>query len=252
MVRGYRELADELEQRINAGEFRQGGTLPRISELEERYGLARQTVRDAIAVLADKGLVYTRRKAGTIVRHRTPVLIPLSRYGRVLSPGGTKGPWETATAAQGLDGSVELVDVRHETAEGAPSGVRDLGSEDVVRRTRHALIRPDDVVQIQHAWYARDLAESAGLAGRRKIDGGVYAALSAAGHVPATASETVSARMPTEQEAGRLGVGGKIPVLCIERLTKDSAGRPLEFLRVVTPADRVRLVYGNLPLAGTE
>jgi GntR family transcriptional regulator len=40
--------------------------------------------------------------------------------------------------------------------------------------------------------------------------------------------------------------------MTIERISKDSAGRPLEFLRVVAAADRLELSYDALPLPGRD
>ncbi|MFI8515350.1 GntR family transcriptional regulator [Streptomyces sp. NPDC085460] len=248
-MQGYRELAAELRRRIDSGEFEVGSTLPRILDLMTEYGLAKQTVRDAVGVLADEGLVVTSKRAGTIVRNRTPVTIPLNRYTQVLAPGGTRGPWETATASQGLDGHMRLIKVERVPAEADVAELLELRPGDgLVYRLRHAIIRPDDIVQVQHAWYPQDLAEAAGIATADKVVGGIYGALVAAGHTPVTASETVSARPPTEQEAADLRIGGRISVVTVERVTRDQAGRPIEVLRAVAPADRLKFVYDDLPL----
>ncbi|MFC9916345.1 GntR family transcriptional regulator [Streptomyces sp. NPDC127197] len=248
-MNGYRELASELQRRIDSGEIPVGGTLPKITDLMETYGLARQTVRDAIKVLEDDGLVVAVRKRGTVVRHRTPVRIPLSRYRIVMAPGGTKGPWETATAAQGLDGYMKLIKV--DVVQADDDIARLLGlqaGDDLIRRLRQAIIRPDDVVQVQSAWYPRALAEAAGIATTSKIEGGVYGALTAAGHPPSTASERVQARIPTDEERAQLRIGGRVSVITVERVTRDQAGRPLEVLRVVGPSDRLDFTYDDLPL----
>ncbi|MGW6617828.1 GntR family transcriptional regulator [Streptomyces erythrochromogenes] len=247
--RGYRELAEELRRRIDAEEFT--GKLPSIEQLMDEYGAARQTIRSAIGVLADDGLVVPVRKAGTLIRNRTPVHVPLSRYGQVIVPGGTKGPWETATAAQGLDGNMQFVSVERVHADPQTAALLDLAEGDeLVYRVRQALIRPDDVVQLQQAWYPAAIAEAAGLDRNDKVTGGVYGALTAAGHRPATASETVGARAPTETEASQLRIGGRVYVLTLERVTRDASGQPLEVLRAIAPADRLRLSYDNLPLEG--
>ncbi|WP_445397406.1 GntR family transcriptional regulator [Streptomyces sp. LE64] len=248
MVIGYKELSDELRRRIDSGEFGPGDKLPKITELMEEYGLARQTVRGAIGELADEGLVVAIRKAGTIVRHRTPVVIPLNRYRRAMAPGNAGGPWETATAAQGLDGSMQLVRVERVPADAELGELLNARGGPLVYRLRHAVIRPDDVVQIQHAWYPVDLAEAAGIATSDKVRGGVYRALAAAGFAPVSISETVTARTPTTEEAARLRIGGKVSVLMVERLTRGEGGRVLEVLRTVAPADRVKLSYDDLPL----
>ncbi|MEU8466227.1 GntR family transcriptional regulator [Streptomyces sp. NPDC029003] len=247
--RGYREFAEDLRRRIDAGEFVNDNKLPPIDQLMEEYGAAKQTIRSAIGVLADEGLVVPVRRAGTLIRHRTPVRVPLSRYGQVLAPGGAKGPWETATAAQGLDGDMRFVSVERVQADAQTAALLDLAEgDDLVYRVRQALIRPDDVVQIQQAWYPAAIAEASGLDRDGKLTGGVYGALTAAGHRPNTASETVGARTPTESEASQLRIGGRVFVLTLERVTRDAAGQPLEVLRAIAPADRLQFSYDNLPL----
>ncbi|TDC18416.1 GntR family transcriptional regulator [Streptomyces sp. 8K308] len=248
-MRGYRDLAEELRQRINAGEFPAGSTLPRIVDLIDQYGLARQTVRDAIGELVDEGLVATLGKGGTQVRHRTAVRIPLARYTRVLRPGGSRGPWETALANQGLDGRMRVVAVTRGPGPADVAAALGVDQEsDLLYRQRHATIGEIDVVQLQHAWYSAALADSAGIAGDGKIKGGILAALAAAGITPASLSEQVRARPPLPNETTPLKIGGKVAVLEVERVTKDAQGRVLEVLRSVAPADRIQLTYDDLPL----
>ncbi|MCY0954145.1 GntR family transcriptional regulator [Streptomyces sp. H27-S2] len=243
------DLSAKLRQRIHAGEFAVGAKLPTNAELMAAHGVSKGTVTKAIAALADEGLVYSSKRAGTVVRTRAAVQIPLSRYGSVLTPGGTQGPWETATAAQGLDGDMQLVSVERAEADVETATLLNLDEGDeLVHRVRHALIRPADVVQLQHAWYPAALAETAGLDSTGKIIGGVYGALAAAGHRPASATETVGVRMPTESESAQLRIGGRVAVITLERLTLDATGQPLEVLRAVAPADRLQLTYDNLPL----
>ncbi|MFI5867266.1 GntR family transcriptional regulator [Streptomyces sp. NPDC051546] len=243
------DISADLRQRIRAGEWSEGEKIPTNAELMDAYGVSKATVTKAVSTLADEGLLFSLKRAGTVVRSQAPVRIPLSRYGQVLSPGGARGPWETATAAQGLDGHMELVSVERVQADAETAALLDLPEGEVlVYRLRHALIRPADVVQLQHAWYPAALAEQAGLDGMEKIMGGVFGALTASGHRPASATETVSARMPTEDEAAQLRIGGRVAVLTLTRLTLDAAGKPLEVLRAVAPADRLHLSYDNLPL----
>ncbi|GGO98632.1 GntR family transcriptional regulator [Wenjunlia tyrosinilytica] len=248
-MRGYRQLADDLRRRINSGEYPSGTTLPRIIDLMEIYSLSRQTVRDAIGELADEGLVVTMGKGGTQVRNRTRVRIPLNRYSRVLRPGGNKGPWETACAEQGLDGQMKVVHVsRGQGPEDIAALLGVPADTELLHRRRYAMIGSDDIVQVQHVWYPADLADEAGISGEGKVVGGVFGALTAAGHPPVTASEQVDSRMPTLSEAAQLKISGKVPVIAVERVTKGPEGRVLEVLRTTAPADRIQLTYDDLPL----
>lgn len=54
-----------------SGTIAEGALLPRESELSRQFSVSRQAVREALKVLAAKGLVSTRRRTGTLVLPRT-------------------------------------------------------------------------------------------------------------------------------------------------------------------------------------
>ena len=62
----YVQLAAQLRSRIEAGEFTV--MLPSIMELTEQTGLSVNTVRRAVRLLIDEGLVYTVPGRGTFLR----------------------------------------------------------------------------------------------------------------------------------------------------------------------------------------
>jgi GntR family transcriptional regulator len=63
----YRQLVDILRSRIESGDLAPGHAIPSETELEQRYGLARGTIRKAIGVLRDDGLIITVRGKGSYV-----------------------------------------------------------------------------------------------------------------------------------------------------------------------------------------
>ena len=65
----YLRVADILRREIAEGVFQDGQVLMTEEELRCRFGVSRQTVRQAIAQLEDDGLVDRRRGSGTYVRH---------------------------------------------------------------------------------------------------------------------------------------------------------------------------------------
>jgi GntR family transcriptional regulator len=65
----FRQIASALRQAIRTGELGPGSELPSLPELAARYGgVSRQTVQQALRVLAAEGLIVTRRGARTIVQ----------------------------------------------------------------------------------------------------------------------------------------------------------------------------------------
>jgi DNA-binding GntR family transcriptional regulator len=66
----YLQLAEILAGRIERGELQPNRPVPSESTLQQEFGVARGTVRHAIAALRERGLVYTVPQRGTYVAER--------------------------------------------------------------------------------------------------------------------------------------------------------------------------------------
>ena len=66
----YLQLADLFRQRVDKGEWPAGSKLPSIDVLMSQFDVARVTVRQAIAMLADEGLLSPQRGRGTFVTEK--------------------------------------------------------------------------------------------------------------------------------------------------------------------------------------
>lgn len=62
------QLASIFRRRIASGEWPIGHRLPTVQQLSEQFGLARITIRQALAVLAQDNLIISERGRGTFVR----------------------------------------------------------------------------------------------------------------------------------------------------------------------------------------
>lgn len=65
----YLRIANVLRREIADNVYRDGDTLPTEENIRHRFGVSRQTVRQAMALLDDDGLVERRQGSGTFVRH---------------------------------------------------------------------------------------------------------------------------------------------------------------------------------------
>jgi DNA-binding transcriptional MocR family regulator len=63
----YQHAADELRRDILQGRIKPGEQMPAIRELQERFGVANMTMRSALNVLRDEGLIYTIHGRGSFV-----------------------------------------------------------------------------------------------------------------------------------------------------------------------------------------
>src|SRR5882724_1282856 len=66
-VRIFEQIAEQIEQRILSGELRQGDRLPTERDLAEQFQASRTAVREAMKILAQRGLIEMRPGRGTIV-----------------------------------------------------------------------------------------------------------------------------------------------------------------------------------------
>lgn len=66
----YREIADRIAAEVKHGAYAADGLIPGECNLASRFGVARETVRRAIAALAKEGLLERRRGLGTFLTKR--------------------------------------------------------------------------------------------------------------------------------------------------------------------------------------
>ncbi|SFJ91105.1 regulatory protein, gntR family [Amycolatopsis sacchari] len=66
----YRQIADALRADIEAGKLAPGAQLPALPALSSEYEVSTGTVKSALAVLRDAGLIVTRQGKGSYVRTR--------------------------------------------------------------------------------------------------------------------------------------------------------------------------------------
>ncbi|SAH92592.1 GntR family transcriptional regulator [Bordetella ansorpii] len=72
MAARYMELAQELIRQIKAGELPVGASLPPEVELSQQYGVSRATLRSALQVVQNLGLISRRKRAGIRIEASEP------------------------------------------------------------------------------------------------------------------------------------------------------------------------------------
>jgi len=69
----YRQIADELLTQLRSGMHPIGAMLPTETELCVLYGASRHTIREALRLVEEQGLVSRRQGSGTsVIAHETP------------------------------------------------------------------------------------------------------------------------------------------------------------------------------------
>jgi len=238
-----REILSSLRAAIEHGEFPPGSTLPGEFELAERFQVNRSTIRIVLQKLRGEGLVATNQGRGTVVRDRTRIVLPATRYPNAAP---SLGPWESACAQQGLTGQVEVVGVSERPADLVVATALGVEPGSVLIHRRNRMHIDGRTAQYQEVWLPYDLATGTLLAAPGKVTGGIYRGLTEIGHPPSVADEVVTGRMPTPEEAEMLELDQGSPVLEIRRTTRDRAGRAVLHTHIVVAADRVSLAYQQM------
>jgi len=71
----YRDIAARLQKEIRLGNVAVGDLLPTETELMARYSASRQTVREALRILMDQGLIVRRAGLGSVVIAAEPPVL---------------------------------------------------------------------------------------------------------------------------------------------------------------------------------
>ena len=71
----YRDIAGRLQKEIRLGRTDVGDLLPTETELMARYSASRQTVREALRILMDQGLIVRRAGLGSVVIASEPPVL---------------------------------------------------------------------------------------------------------------------------------------------------------------------------------
>ncbi|MDI5965767.1 GntR family transcriptional regulator [Streptantibioticus silvisoli] len=235
----YQQIADELRAKIQSGAYEGTRKLPSEREMSEQYGVARNTVRDALQVLRSEDLIETRRGSGVHLRS-------FRRLSRDAVARASRSQWGAGRSIWDHDtgplGHQETTQVEKIDPPAPVAGVLGVRGQKVWRRSR--LHRVDKrTVMKSTGWYPADLAEEARIAQPDTGPGGVYARLDEIGHGPARYREEIEVRLPLSDEVADLGITQTTPILRIVRTAYDSDDRPVEVNEMVMDSDSYRLIY---------
>lgn len=224
----YMRIAADLRHRITSGEYEPGDRIPTLPELCERYGVSEITVRNALQLLRNEGLVESRARAGTVVRKRPAIhRMPADRYRQ------TPGARATAfTRDQGIAWSEYRLDKRFERVQ-ADAGLAALFECEVGERllARHFVFYDNDQPTQMSTSYVRwaDVADTPVADPiNEPWPGGTRAQMASLGIRITAVTESFTAGMPTELEAATLRIGSGVPVLRYTRKHISDTGRVVE------------------------
>jgi GntR family transcriptional regulator len=223
----YQAIADDLRARIDAGEFAAGRLLPSESELSESFAASRVTVRRALDVLRDEGLLDSRQGFGWFVA-ADPLRQSLAHLGTI----------ESQLAAEGRDPARRVIDFRFVAA---PTRVREVLDAETVLRVRRINLADGQPFALVTVWCPERFGTALS---RADVERSPFYEL--IGVELGGATQTIGAAAATAHDAELLGIPAGSPILRCERITRSDAGEPVLVSEHVFPAHLTEFVV-DLP-----
>ncbi|MBE4790662.1 GntR family transcriptional regulator [Streptomyces sp. NE06-02F] len=225
----YLRIAADLRRRISSGEYGPGDQIPTLPALCREYGgVSETTIRNALRLLANEGLIETRARAGTRVRPRPPVHRMVADRYRTTA-GAKSTPY---TRDQGIGWSEYRLDKRFEKVQ-ADAELAALFECEIGERllARHFVFYDNDQPTQMSTSYVR-WSDVAGTPVADPINepwpGGTRAQMASLGITVKRITESFTSAMPTELEAATLRIGSGVPVLRYTRRHIADTGRIVE------------------------
>lgn len=249
----YREIADDLRERLDRGEWGVGDVLPRQADLAAEYEVSRNVIAAAVKVLETESRLRAVPKLGTVVQ-QPPPRERIQRGRKVVRDGlGVVAGMDVPHGSYSFPSSAHG---RSWTTHGAPVAsvepITDRAAEllnvepgtPVLRRRRVTSPAGEPPYQISETWIHPDAVNDAPrVADASPGPGGVLDRLEEAGHGPLSWHEISRARLATRDEANLLQITAEQAVMEFARVGV-SAGTEaaVEVTVCVVPGDRVEVV----------
>jgi GntR family transcriptional regulator len=224
----HRQIAGQIRAQVQRGDWGPGERLPSIPAIAALYGVAKQTVQRAVDQLRVEGLLITKPGSGTYVRGTRRRLDRLSR-GRY----GLHRGYHADLAARYRQ---ELTEVGQAPA---PAEVAEAfgvspGTSLLVRR--HLVRTQDSPVEVGASWLRPAGLEGTSLARREAFGRPLYQEVEEiTGRRYTTATDQITARLPTREEAEVLQIRTDTPVLHLLHVAYDAAHKPIEVAQATWP-----------------
>ncbi|APT92051.1 hypothetical protein CPHO_03135 [Corynebacterium phocae] len=218
----YLKISDDLRSRIESGLLKPGDKFPTERQLVEEFDVARMTIRHALGILEDDGLIDRRRgrSGGTFVR----VIPPVVQLGAPISI-------ERQLEQDGHRASTRQVSVETRDVPGRLAPLLGLERGSQVWFLRRLRLYDGEVVSLmRHYLPVERYPDIADL----DLDGPLYKSI-------ITKHESVVPVMPTGIQQELLGVTRTQPLVRLGRIIYNPAGEPIDYVEEFVHTDKMSL-----------
>lgn len=221
----YMQLAQSLRSQIVEGKILAGEALPSERDLCTLMGASRVTVRKAIELLIEEGMLSRRQGSGTYV---TP---------RIQAPGSFLTSFSEDAEARGQKISTLWMEKKVGSASDEETSLLELPASTQILRLSRVRMAGGEPLAIEHATVPADMLPDV-----KDLGHSLYRALAERGNRPVSGQQKIRAALAGPIEARLLGIEEGCEILRIERLTRRADGRPVELTRSAYRGERYEFV----------
>jgi len=209
-------LAQELRERIALGDVGESGELESEAGLGARYGVSRVTVRRALELLRDEGLISSRRGSGWFVVGAS--------FRQQLALGTFRHAASAVAEAGGLT-TRRVVEFGYRRAPQPTAALLGIGTDAEALFSRSVRLVDDVPLDVVTEWVPADLAGSISRDDAERD--GIWQTLQRSGRVVETVRQTITAGVANMSDATVLDVSMGSPLLLVRRLALAAGDQPL-------------------------
>lgn len=217
----YIQLANNLRSHITTGNIGSGEALPSERDLCQILGASRVTIRKSIDQLIAEGLLRRKQGSGTFVSPR------------IEAPSSFLSGFSEDADARGSKSDSIWIMKTYATPTEEEQSMLDLNGDMQVARLGRVRLSGGEPLAIEHAVVPAHL-----LPDLAQLCNSLYDALDTMGNRPVTGIQKIRASLATPAEAGLLSINENSEILRLERLTRRTDGKPVEFTRSAYRGDR--------------
>ncbi|WP_193200110.1 phosphonate metabolism transcriptional regulator PhnF [Nostoc sp. MG11] len=234
----YAQIADQLRQNIHQGVYQLGERLPTETKLAEQFSVNRHTLRQAIALLKNEGLLRVDRGRGTFVAAKT------IRYAI-----GKRVRYNQTLKAQGWQVRFQLLRVLEVPADDAIAKELEIPYGEPVALIERLGLANEEPISVGTGYFPLkrfpDFLEPKNIKilQEQQSISQFLQQLYGCDHI--RRSTCVSARLVQPQDAKWLQLSLNQPILLAESVNVDETGNVIEYGVTRLRGDRMELFFEN-------
>jgi len=236
MTPRYYKIYEELHKSLTEGRYKEGDRFPSEHELCQRYKVSRGTVREAVKLLYQQGLVKREQGRGSFVTLKHKIeqnAHQLMGFTELMRRHGKKA-------------SAKLLEVRTDTPPESVRKVLGLEASAKTVQVRRLRFGDDEPLIIERSYFVQVLFEPL-----LKFDlerESIYEALYRETNLAlGTAHQSIEAVSATPSDGRLLNINPGSPLLLIKRLIKTDSGEKFQYSEDLYRSDKLNFTIRTMP-----